>query len=172
VPDDAQSDLVTRGGGAAQRYLDVPAVLVRLVLALAVAFAFHLFMRGHNQPGGGFVAGLVVAIAFIAQSMASGTRWVEDRMNLQPPRWIAAGLGIALATGLGAIAFGFPFLTTHTAHLRWPWVGDVHVPSAALFDLGVFAVVVGAVLLLLSAIAHQSLRARRRQGASEAAGNR
>ncbi|WP_422011589.1 monovalent cation/H+ antiporter subunit A [Roseateles sp.] len=144
-------------------YLEVPAVLVRLLLPVAGLFAFHLFMRGHNEPGGGFVAGLVLAIAFIAQYMVSGTRWVEARMELLPTRWIAIGLLVALATGAGALALGYPFLTTHTAHVTWPLVGDVHLPTAALFDLGVFAVVVGSTLLLLTAIAHQSLRARRRQ---------
>ncbi|MFT3664817.1 monovalent cation/H+ antiporter subunit A [Piscinibacter sp.] len=168
IPADAVSDLQTHDGGeAAQRYLEVPAVLVRLLLPVAFVFAFHLFMRGHNEPGGGFVAGLVVAIAFIAQYMVSGTRWVEARVRLQPPRWIAFGLGAALLTGLGSIALGYPFLTTHTAHVHWPLVGEVHLPSATLFDLGVFAVVVGSTLLLLTAIAHQSLRARRQQAAAE-----
>lgn len=163
------ADLVDRDGDGDEHlppYLEVPAVLVRLLLPVAGLFAFHLFMRGHNEPGGGFVAGLVVAIAFIAQYMVSGTRWVEARLHLRPRRWIAAGLLIALATGLGSLALGYPFLTTHTAHVTWPLVGEVHLPGAALFDLGVFAVVVGSTLLLLTAIAHQSLRAHRRQGLS------
>jgi len=142
-------------------YMGVPAVLVRLLLPMAWLFAFYLFMRGHNEPGGGFVAGLVVAIAFIAQYMVAGTRWVEDQLRLRPPRWIAAGLGVALLTGLGSLTLGYPFLTTHTAHVTLPLLGEIHLPSAALFDLGVFAVVVGATLLLLIAIAHQSLRAHR-----------
>jgi multicomponent K+:H+ antiporter subunit A len=166
VPQNVESDLISRDDSdTPQPYLAVPAALVRLLLPVAAVFAFHLFMRGHNEPGGGFVAGLVVAIAFIAQYMVSGTRWVEDRMHLLPPRWIAAGLALALATGLGSLALGYPFLTTHTAHVTWPLVGEVHLPSAFLFDLGVFAVVVGSTLLLLTAIAHQSLRARRRQEA-------
>jgi multicomponent K+:H+ antiporter subunit A len=158
------SDLIDGpdASATAQDYLRVPAVLVRLLLPVAGLVAFHLFLRGHNEPGGGFVAGLVVATAFIAQYMVSGTRWVEDRMHLQPPLWIAAGLLIALATGAGALVFGHPFLTTHTLHLTLPVLGTLHVPSAALFDLGVFTVVVGATLLLLTALAHQSLRAHRR----------
>lgn len=168
VPQNVESDLLTReDGDTPQRYLEVPAVLVRLLLPVAAVFAFHLFMRGHNEPGGGFVAGLVVAIAFIAQYMVSGTRWVEDRMRLLPPRWIAFGMSVALATGLGSMALGYPFLTTHTAHVTWPLVGEVHLPTAALFDVGVFAVVVGSTLLLLTAIAHQSLRARRQQAAQD-----
>lgn len=153
-------------GVAVAPYLAVPAVLVRLLLPLAGVFAFHLFMRGHNEPGGGFVAGLVVSIAFIAQYMVGGTRWVESRLRLLPVRWIAFGLLVALATGLGSLALGYPFLTTHTLHLDVPALGQVHVPSAALFDLGVFAVVVGSTLLLLTSLAHQSLRARRQMAAT------
>ena len=120
----------------AHGYLLVPAVLVRLLLPIALVVALHLFLRGHNQPGGGFVAGLVVAIAFIAQYMVGGTQWVEDRMNLHPPRWIAVGLLLAVATGLGSLAFGYPFLTTHTAHVTLPVLGELHLPSAALLRPG------------------------------------
>ncbi len=155
-------------GDAVPPYLAVPAVLVRLLLPLAVVFALHLFLRGHNEPGGGFVAGLVVAIAFIAQYMVGGTRWVEARLHLLPARWIAVGLLLALATGLGALAWSHPFLTTHTAHVTLPVLGALHLPSAALFDLGVFAVVVGSTLLLLTALAHQSLRARRQHAHADA----
>ena len=164
APEVAGRDLMDRSFEVdrLQEYLEVPAVLVRLLMPVAALFAFHLFMRGHNEPGGGFVAGLVVAIAFIAQYMVGGTRWVEERMRLLPPRWIGFGLMAALLTGLGPLALGYPFLTTHTAHVTWPLVGEVHLPTAAIFDLGVFAVVVGATLLMLTAIAHQSLRAQRR----------
>ncbi|MBK1614729.1 monovalent cation/H+ antiporter subunit A [Rubrivivax gelatinosus] len=170
VAPDGPSDLAEHADSplAAQSYLEVPAVLVRLLLPVAGIFAAHLFLRGHDEPGGGFVAGLVVSIAFIAQYMVSGTRWVEERMVLKPPRWIAFGLLVALATGLGSLAFGYPFLTTHTAHVAVPLLGTLHLPSAALFDLGVFAVVVGSTLLLLTAIAHQSLRAQRRPVAERA----
>ena len=82
-------------------------------------------------------------------------------MPLDPPRWIAFGLLVALATGLGALPFGYPFLTTHTAHFTLPVLGEIHLPSAAAFDVGVFAAVVGATLLMLTGMAHQSLRAAR-----------
>jgi multicomponent K+:H+ antiporter subunit A len=64
------------------------------------------------------------------------------------------------------VALGFPFLTTHTAHVELPWLGEVHLPSAALFDLAVLAVVVGATVLILTAIAHQSIRRHRPAPAS------
>jgi multicomponent K+:H+ antiporter subunit A len=142
-------------------YMMVPAVLVRLLLPLAGVIAAYLFLRGHNEPGGGFVAGLVVAIALIAQYMVAGAQWVEAHLELNPLRWIALGLLLAVLTGAGAILLGYPFLTTHTVHMHVPLVGDVHVPTATFFDAGVFTVVLGSTLLILIALAHQSIRSRR-----------
>jgi len=146
-------------------YLKALAPLTRLVLPLAALIAAHLFMRGHNAPGGGFIAGLIMALAFVTQYMVSGTQWVEERMNLAVLRWIGVGLLIALVTGLSSLFWGYPFLTTHNAHFTLPWIGDIHIPSATLFDAGVFTVVVGAVLLILVALAHQSLRGQRAESA-------
>ena len=142
-------------------YLLVPAVLARLVLPVSFVIAVYLLLRGHNEPGGGFIAGLVVSVAFLVQYMVAGTLWVEAHMKLRPPRWIALGVLLAVATGLGAVAIGYPFLTSHTAHYQLPVFGEVHLPSAMFFDLGVFLVVVGATMLILTALAHQSLRSRR-----------
>jgi multicomponent K+:H+ antiporter subunit A len=149
-------------------YLLVPAVLVRLMLPVTLLVAAYLFLRGHNLPGGGFVAGLAVTVAFIAQYLVGGTRWVEARMNVRPRTWIAVGLSTALLSGLGSLALGYPLLTTHTAHFTLPVLGELHLPSAVFFDLGVFLVVLGSTVLLLTALAHQSGRARRRPAAGQA----
>ncbi|HEY8494202.1 MAG TPA: hydrogen gas-evolving membrane-bound hydrogenase subunit E, partial [Myxococcota bacterium] len=164
LPPDVVTDLVKpREADVTQRgYLMVPAVLAQIVLPLALVLAAHLLLRGHDQPGGGFVAGLVVAVAFLLQYVVAGTLWVEARAGIRPTRWIGFGLLLAVATGLGALAFGHPFLTSHTAHVVLPLVGELHLPSAMAFDVGVFAVVVGATLLILTALAHQSIRAHRR----------
>jgi multicomponent K+:H+ antiporter subunit A len=163
LPADVVTDLVKPriAADAARGYMMVPALIARLLLPVSLVVAVHLFLRGHNQPGGGFVAGLAVAIAMLTQYIVSGTLWVEVRTHLRLPRWIAVGLLLAAATGLGAVAVGYPFLTTHTLHFSLPVVGEVHLPSATFFDLGVFAVVVGATLLILTALAHQSKRAHR-----------
>ncbi len=151
-------------------YLLVPAVLVRLLLPVAAVIAIHLFMRGHNQPGGGFVAGLVLSTAFILQYIVSGTEWVEASISLRPQRWISAGLLIATATGLGSFFFGYPFLTTHTSHFRLPLLGEIHIASALFYDIGVFTLVVGAVLLILTALGHQSVRGQRREAKRKTTG--
>ncbi|MCO5110529.1 MAG: monovalent cation/H+ antiporter subunit A [Burkholderiaceae bacterium] len=163
LPADLQTDLINprHASDTAVGYLMVPAVLVRLLLPFAAVIAAHLFMRGHNEPGGGFVAGLVLSSALLLQYIISGTHWVEAHMPLSPRRWIAFGLLCALATGLGALTLGYPFLTSHTAHLHLPVVGEIHVASAMFFDIGVFALVVGSTLLILTALAHQSVRGHR-----------
>ncbi|HEX6005407.1 MAG TPA: monovalent cation/H+ antiporter subunit A [Burkholderiales bacterium] len=139
----------------------VPAVLMRGMFAAIAVFALFLLFRGHNLPGGGFAAGIALAVAFILQYMAGGTRWFEERVALRPVRLMGVGLLIAAATGAGSWLFGHPFLTSHLAHVELPLIGALHFPSAFLFDIGVFLLVVGATALFLIALAHQSLRAHR-----------
>ncbi len=160
---DLQTDLLNprHAQDTATGYLMVPAVLVRLLLPFATLIAVFIFLRGHNEPGGGFVAGLVFSVALLLQYIVSGTQWVEARMPLFPRRWIGTGLLLVIATGGGSILAGYPFLTSHSFHFTLPLLGEVHLPSATFFDLGVFALVVGATLLILTAIAHQSVRAHR-----------
>jgi multicomponent K+:H+ antiporter subunit A len=157
---DVVTDLVNprQASDTALGFMMVPAVLVRLLLPIAFVVSFYLFMRGHNLPGGGFVAGLVMSVAFILQYMVAGTQWVEAQMSLRPLRWMGTGLLFATVTGLGAMAAGYPFLTTHTWHFGLPVLGDIHIASALFFDIGVYAVVVGSTLLILTALAHQSVR--------------
>ena len=161
--DDGSSDLLNPrlATDTAVGYLMVPAVLVRLLLPLSVLVSVYFFMRGHNAPGGGFVAGLVMSVALLLQYIVSGTEWVEEHLRIYPRRWIAIGLLLALATGGGAIVLGYPFMTTHTAHIDVPLLGNLHIPSALFFDTGVFAVVLGATMLILTALSHQSVRSHR-----------
>ncbi|CRM52605.1 Multiple resistance and pH homeostasis protein A [Pseudomonas sp. 24 E 1] len=160
---DVATDLVNprQASDTALGFMMVPAVLVRLLLPIALVVSFYLFMRGHNQPGGGFVAGLVMSVAFILQYMVAGTQWVEAQMSLRPMRWMGFGLLAATLTGLGALFAGYPFLTTHTWHFSLPVLGDIHVASALFFDVGVYAMVVGSTLLMLTALGHQSVRAHK-----------
>jgi multicomponent K+:H+ antiporter subunit A len=147
-----------QGAATAAEDLLVPAVLMRLMFPAIALLAAYLLLRGHNLPGGGFAAGLTLAIAVILQYMAGGTRWAEARLAMRPVRWMGTGLLLAGATGAASWLFGYPFLTSHTAHVRMPVLGELDLPSAFLFDLGVFSLVVGATGLLLIALAHQSVR--------------
>jgi multicomponent K+:H+ antiporter subunit A len=79
-------------------------------------------------------------------------------LRVQPISWIGAGLLIAAATGIGAWVFGHPFLTSHFQYLDLPVLGRIPLATALVFDLGVFVLVVGATMLMLIALAHQSIR--------------
>jgi multicomponent K+:H+ antiporter subunit A len=148
-------------GDSLTDYLRVPSLLMRLLFPMIGIYGAHLFLRGHHLPGGGFVGGLTLAIAVILQYMAGGTRWIEARLRVLPLRWMGSGLLLAAFGGIGAWWFGYPFLTSHTAHVEWPILGEVTLASATLFDLGVLLLVVGATILILIALAHQSLRSER-----------
>ena len=150
----------------------VPSLLIRLLFPVILMVAVYLLLRGHNLPGGGFVAGLTVSVAIILQYMAGGTRWVESRLLILPVRWIGLGLLGAAFTGIGACLAGYPFLTSYFAYRDVPLLGAVPLSSALLFDIGVFALVIGATVLILVALAHQSTRSHRpaRVEAAPAAG--
>lgn len=123
--------------------------LTRLLLPLMLLVAVYIFLRGHNLPGGGFIAGLIAAIALIVQYLANGIDWTSERLKVDMHWSIGLGLLIATATGLVAIGIGYPFLTSTFTYLNWPVVGKFEVASAIAFDLGVFLVVVGATVMSL-----------------------
>lgn len=160
--DDAQPG--RQKGDTVIEYLMIPSIVMQLMFPVIIVLAAFLFLRGHDQPGGGFAAGLTMAIAFILQYMAGGTRWVEARLRILPVKWMSVGLFFVVLTGAAAWIFGRPFLTSYFSYIELPLVGAVPAASALLFDLGVFLLVVGATVLILIALAHQSLRASRSSG--------
>jgi multicomponent K+:H+ antiporter subunit A len=127
----------------------IMATLTRILLPLALLVAVFILLRGHNQPGGGFIAGLITSVALIVQYLANGAAWTHQRMAFDSHPLIAWGLAIATLTGLASWLFGYPFLTSTFSHLDWPIVGEFELASAMAFDLGVFLVVVGATLMIL-----------------------
>ncbi|MEP7180663.1 MAG: monovalent cation/H+ antiporter subunit A [Betaproteobacteria bacterium] len=123
-------------------------VVARTLLPLAAMVAVYLLLRGHNLPGGGFIAGLVLASAMILIRVAGGSA-LPPATRFVHPVAIGAGVLVAGVTGLGSAALGYPFLTSAFGHPVLPVVGEVPLASAALFDLGVFLTVVGATMLTL-----------------------
>jgi multicomponent K+:H+ antiporter subunit A len=148
-------------GQTLREYLLIPRVIMQWLFPVIAVFAIFLFIRGHDLPGGGFAAGVALSIAFILQYMAAGTRWTEARLRVQPINWIGVGLLIASAAGAGAWLFGYPFLTSYFQYIELPWIGELPAATAMIFDLGVFTLVVGATVLMLIALAHQSIRTPR-----------
>ncbi|AWB47557.1 monovalent cation/H+ antiporter subunit A [Gemmobacter aquarius] len=144
---------------AGDRHPLLMVMATRFLLPFALIVAVFLFFRGHNLPGGGFVAGLVTAIAFVLQYMASGLGWTEARQRFAFHSLIASGILIAALTGAGAWAFGLPFLTSDYGYIHlWP-LEEFEWATAALFDLGVYLTVLGAVMLALNSLGRLAGRA-------------
>jgi multicomponent K+:H+ antiporter subunit A len=135
---------------AADRHPLMLVVATRVMLPLALMVGAFIFLRGHNVPGGGFIAGLVVAIALIMQYMASGYSWAAQRMKVDYHVLIGSGVLIAAATGIVSWLAEHPFLTSTFGHFHLPIVGEFELASAMAFDTGVFLTVIGATMMALS----------------------
>lgn len=126
------------------------------ILPIALVVSLYIFLRGHNLPGGGFIAGLITSMALIIQYIALGQDQTEQMLKAKSGRlyeiWIGVGLSIAGLTGLAAWFWGRPFLTSAHIYVNPPIIGEMHLASAALFDVGVYVTVVGAVMLMISVL--------------------
>ncbi|MFO7856154.1 MAG: monovalent cation/H+ antiporter subunit A [Paracoccaceae bacterium] len=124
-------------------------VATRAMMPIAIMVGLYIFLRGHNEPGGGFVAGLVISIALLMQYMASGFAWTQSRQRIEYHAMIGWGVVIAGLTGAGAWLAGQPFLTSAYTYVHLPPLEEFELATAMLFDLGVFLTVLGAVMLML-----------------------
>ncbi|WP_180049936.1 monovalent cation/H+ antiporter subunit A [Acinetobacter sp. YH12105] len=126
------------------------------ILPVALVVSLYIFMRGHNLPGGGFIAGLVTSLALIIQYIAVGQDKTEQLLGAKSGRlyeiWIGVGLTIAGLTGVAAWFWSRPFLTSAHIYVSPPVIGEMHLASAALFDVGVYVTVVGATMLMISVL--------------------
>lgn len=134
-------------------------VLTRVMMPVVLMVGFYIFLRGHNEPGGGFIAGLIVSIAVVIQYMASGFVWTSARLRYPYHGVIGAGVLIAGLTGIGSWFVDKPFLTSYFTYVRVPPFHKFELATAALFDLGVFLSVVGAVMLTLESFSRLARRA-------------
>ena len=126
------------------------------ILPLALVVSVYIFMRGHNLPGGGFIAGLITSLALIIQYIVLGQDQTEQMIKAKSGRlyevWIGSGLTIAGLTGIAAWFWARPFLTSAHVYVEFPVLGKMHIASAVSFDLGVYITVVGAAMLLISVL--------------------
>ncbi len=128
----------------------------RYLVALLLLFSIYMLLRGHNEPGGGFIGGLIGATGFVLYALGCGTVEAREALRLRPERIAVAGLGVALAAGLLAALFGDALFTG-----QWLFLGadpstpdDKGLPlsTVLIFDIGVYLVVFGAILTLVFAL--------------------
>ncbi len=139
---------MTRPSGDPRRSV-VLETAVRLVFHTVLVFGVYLLFAGHNQPGGGFVGGLVAGCAFVLRYASTGRDEIDRAVPVDPVLPLGGGLLLAAGTGAAAWLLGADYLAGDYVELDVPVLGVVKATSALAFDLGVFLVVVGLVLLVL-----------------------
>ena len=131
-------------------YPTILAAASQMLLPLALLMSLYMLLRGHQMPGGGFIAGLIASAALILLYMARGVEWTTRRLRIDYQHVIGIGLLISMGTGVGSMLLGYPFLTSTFGHWTLPLLGDIELASAMLFDLGVFFTVTGATMMMLT----------------------
>ena len=131
---------------------------VRLTFHTVLVFGLYLLFAGHNQPGGGFVGGLVTGTAFVLRYVAGGRAELREAVPFDPVLPLGLGVITATLTGMGSWVFGADFLTSDYGGVTLPVLGVVKASTVLIFDIGVFAVVVGLVLTLLRTLGAEAER--------------
>ena len=141
----------------------------KIIVALSLAFAAYIYFKGHQTPGGGFVGGLVAAVALVIHRMSFGGQSLRKLLPVSEKTLIAIGLLLALGTGLGALVMGLPFLTSNHGYITLPGMynavakGETMLAEQAtfewatvmIFDLGVVLVVAGVVVGMIDALSKE-----------------
>jgi len=128
-------------------------VAIRFISLIIFAFSIYLFLAGHNNPGGGFIGGLMTAISLLVLYLAFDMKTIKDVIRLNFTVFIGIGLLFAVGTGIISMLFGYQFLKHFFDTFQLPIFGEVELTTALLFDLGVYVVVVGAALTIILNIA-------------------
>ena len=131
---------------------------VLLVFHTVLVFSLYLLFAGHNQPGGGFVGGLVAGAAFVLRYVSGGRRGLRDAVPFDPLVPLGLGIVVATVTGIGGWLAGVQFLESGKISLELPVLGTLKATSALPFDVGVYLVVVGMVLVLLGTLGGEAER--------------
>ncbi|WP_448591531.1 Na+/H+ antiporter subunit B [Thermoflexus hugenholtzii] len=126
---------------------------VRYLFPLMLLFSLFVLLRGHNEPGGGFVGGLIVAAAFSFYAIAYGVPAARRTLGVDPRVLIGLGLMIAVSSGLWSVFYGRPFMTGMWMEMVVPVLGKFGTPF--LFDVGVYLVVIGVMLIIIFSLAEE-----------------
>ncbi|RDW17379.1 Na(+)/H(+) antiporter subunit B [Oceanobacillus chungangensis] len=126
--------------------------VTRIVVYIILTLAVYLFLAGHNNPGGGFIGGLVLSSAFVLLFIVFDIETIEKAIPFDFKKVAALGAFLAVGTGFGAFVFDVPFLTQAFGYFNLPFFGEVELTTVTIFELGVALVVVGVVVTIILSI--------------------
>jgi multicomponent Na+:H+ antiporter subunit A len=125
---------------------------MRAVFHTILLLSLYLLFAGHNLPGGGFIGGLIAAAAVVLLYLCVGSEGLRQTVRIAPQHLLGVGVLLAVGTGAAALLFGAAFLQSGMWDLPIPLVGELHIPSVLVFDVGVYCVVVGLVMAVLTSL--------------------
>ncbi|WP_267886909.1 Na(+)/H(+) antiporter subunit B [Oceanobacillus damuensis] len=128
-------------------------IFARILILIIITFSIYLLLAGHNNPGGGFIGGLMTASALLIMYLAFDMKTITKAIPINFTTMIGAGLLLAVGTGIVTMLFGYPFLTQFFDYFHLPILGEAELTTALPFDLGVYFVVVGSALTIILTIA-------------------
>lgn len=128
----------------------------RGLVPLILLFSVFILLRGHNAPGGGFIGGMVAGGAFALYLLSYGIATARRAVRIRPPMLVAAGLLLALLSGVAGLVAGRPFLTGLWWDPHLPVLGAVPIGTPLIFDVGVYLLVTGMTLAILFALTEES----------------
>ena len=140
---------------APERRMVMLEVITRIAFPMMMMFSVYLLMAGHNLPGGGFAGGLVAGLALALRYLAGGRYELSEAMPVQAGLVLGAGMAIAVLAGVLPLLFGGTVFASATPVVHVPLLGELHFPSALIFDIGVYLVVVGVILDFLRSLGAQ-----------------
>ncbi|MDD2220786.1 MAG: Na(+)/H(+) antiporter subunit B [Clostridia bacterium] len=126
-------------------------VATRMVY-LVLIFSLYLFFAGHNAPGGGFIAGLMTAAAIVLVYVTFGSNFLQSQLYYDFRILMGIGLLFSFGCGMGGVLFGLPFLTHTFFAGSLPLLGHIELATATIFDFGVYLVVVGGTVTIITSI--------------------
>lgn len=128
----------------------------KVLLFIIMTFSIYILFSGHNNPGGGFIAGLITASAILLLYVAFDVETAQEIIAIDFKIVGATGLGMALFTGIGAVIFNAPFLTQVYEYIDIPIMGNIGIGSSLVFDLGVYLAVIGTTVTIIQSISEDT----------------
>lgn len=126
--------------------------VTKVVTFIILAFSIFIFFSGHNEPGGGFIGGLMTSAALVLLLLAYDLETVKKMIPIDFKTLIPIGLTFAVLTGVGSFLFDVPFLTHAFGYFNLPLLGKTELATAVIFDTGVYLVVIGITLTIIQTI--------------------
>ncbi|MCM3634191.1 MULTISPECIES: monovalent cation/H+ antiporter subunit B [Paenibacillus] len=129
----------------------------KILVFIIMTFSIYVLFAGHNNPGGGFIGGLITASALVLLYIAFDLQTVQEVFPVDYKKLAATGVLVSVLTGVGSLVLGVPFLSQTFKYVELPFLGNTELTTAMIFDLGVYMCVVGTTMTIITSISEDDI---------------